>query len=277
MFATALIVFRESLEAALFVGIVAAATRGIAGRGRWLVAGIAAGLLGAVGLALAADRVASWADGLGQDLVNASILALALGMLAWHAVFGQRHGREAAQDGRRIGAAVLGGERTPAVLSVVVALAVLREGAETVLFVAGLAGSESGAGRQWLMLGVPVGLAAGVAVGAVVYAGLSRVPAHRVFAVTNALIVVLAASIASQLARALAQAGLVDAWTTPLWDSSSWLAPDSALGTALHALLGYDARPSGLQVLFYVASIALIIAASRRVQRAAPRAARGRR
>lgn len=41
MFTTALIVFRESLEAALFIGIVAAATRGVAGRTRWLGAGVA--------------------------------------------------------------------------------------------------------------------------------------------------------------------------------------------------------------------------------------------
>ena len=44
MFATALIVFREVLEAALIVGIVAAATRGINGRARWIGAGIGAGI-----------------------------------------------------------------------------------------------------------------------------------------------------------------------------------------------------------------------------------------
>ena len=37
MLAIALIVFRETLEAALFIGIVAAATRGVPGRSRWLV------------------------------------------------------------------------------------------------------------------------------------------------------------------------------------------------------------------------------------------------
>jgi high-affinity iron transporter len=264
MFATALIVFRETLEAALFVGIIAAATRGLTGRGRWLGAGIGSGVLGALLLALLADRIAGLADGLGQDLVNVAILTLALGMLGWHAVFGQQHGREAARAGKRLGIAVQGGKRAPAVLAVAVALAVLREGAETVLFVAGLSGGESAASaRHLIMLGVPVGLAAGAAVGVLIYFGLSRVPAHRMFAVTNALIVVLAASIASQLARALAQAGLVDRWTAPLWDSSSWLAPESALGTMLHALVGYDARPSGLQLLFYGATVALIVAASR--------------
>ena len=47
MFAAALIVFRESLEAALIVSIMAAATRGIAWRRRWMLGGVLAGLLGA--------------------------------------------------------------------------------------------------------------------------------------------------------------------------------------------------------------------------------------
>ena len=48
MFAAALIVFRESLEAALIIGIMAAATRGIPWRGRWMMAGVLAGILGAM-------------------------------------------------------------------------------------------------------------------------------------------------------------------------------------------------------------------------------------
>ena len=47
MFAAALIVFRKSLEAALFVGIVAAATRELQGRARWLASGVFVGVLGA--------------------------------------------------------------------------------------------------------------------------------------------------------------------------------------------------------------------------------------
>jgi high-affinity iron transporter len=268
VFASALIVFRETLEAALFVGIIAAATRGLAGRTRWLGAGVGAGVLGAVVLALLADRISAAADGLGQDLVNVAVLAAALAMLAWHCIWGAQHGREAALEGRRLGGAVQGGARPPAALMVAVALAVLREGAETVLFVTGMAGGDSAAGAT-LFAGAALGLTAGVAVGAAVAFGLSRIPAHRVLGVTNALVVVLAAAIASQLARALAQAGLVESWTAPLWDSSRWLAPDSAPGALLHALAGYDARPSGLQLLFYVAAIALIVVASRHVRRRA--------
>lgn len=273
MLAIALIVFRETLEAALFVGIIAAATRGLLGRGRWLGAGVAAGLAGALLLALLADRIAALADGVGQDLVNVGILALALAMLVWHCVWGQQHGHEAALGAKRLGATVRDGDRTPAVLALACALAVLREGAETVLFMLGVAGSPDAAGAHSPLIGIAAGMLAGVAAGGLIYFGLSRVPARRLFGVTHALIVVLTAAIASQLARALVQAGLVQHWTTPLWDSSWLLSPDSAVGALLHALAGYDAQPSGLQLLFYVGTLLLIVTASRHTRPKAWRAA----
>ena len=138
MFATALIVFRESLEAALFVGIVAAATRGVPGRLRWLSGGVTAGMLGALLLAAGAGRISAMADGLGQDFVNATILSVALAMLAWHCIWVSTHGREMSIEARRLGASVSDGARRPWALMTAVALAVLREGAETVLFVSGL-------------------------------------------------------------------------------------------------------------------------------------------
>ena len=47
MIAALIIVFREVIEAGLIVGIVLAVTTGIARRGRWVAAGIAAGVAGA--------------------------------------------------------------------------------------------------------------------------------------------------------------------------------------------------------------------------------------
>lgn len=269
MFATALIVFRESLEAALFVGIVAAATRGMPGRVRWLGAGVGAGVLGAVCLALLSSNISGWLDGLGQDVINIAVLSLALAMLLWHCIWVTTHTREMTTDARRLGRSVQEGQRTPWALFVVVALAVLREGAETVLFVGGsLTGSGSADPAAVLLAGL-AGLALGVLVGAGIYAGLSRLSARRVFSVTNLLIALLAGSLASQLARSLAQAGFIEAWTTPLWDTSQLLAPDSALGTFFHALIGYDARPSAAQLASYLAVLAVIFAGTRLLSRRA--------
>jgi high-affinity iron transporter len=266
MFATALIVFRESLEAALLVGIVAAATRGVPGRARWLSAGVGAGVLGAIALAALASRLSAWLDGLGQDVVNIGVLSLALTMLLWHCIWVTTHAGEMATDARHLGQSVHDGRRTPWALLVAVALAVLREGAETVLFVSGsLTGAGTTAPASAMAFG-SLGLITGAGVGVVIYAGLARVPARHIFSVTNLLVALLAGSLASQLARALAQAGFLEIGISPLWDTTRLLAGDSALGTLLHALVGYDARPSAAQLVAY-ATVLLAIHTGTRLLR----------
>ena len=263
MLGVAIIVFRETLEAALFVGIIAAATRGLAGRSRYLGAGVLLGAVGALALAAAAGRISAWADGIGQDLVNAAILGIALVMLTWHCVWVSNQGAQAAADARALGSAFGRGRRKPWALLVVVALSVLREGAETVLFVAGYA---SGANQGGAVPGALIGVLCGTAVGLLLYAGLARVPVRQMFAVTNVLVQLFAASIASQLARALAQAGLFNAWGQTLWDSSGWLSMDSPMGTLVHALAGYEAQPTGLQLAFYALTLILLLGGARWVQ-----------
>lgn len=275
MFATILIVFRESLEAALLVGVVAAATRGLAGRGRWLGAGVVTGFLGAVVLALLAGQLSGWLDGLGQDVVNIGVLSLALAMLLWHCVWVSAHTKEMVSDAKRLGRSVQEGQRTPWALLAVVSLAVLREGAETVLFVSGsLTGADTQPGA--VLLAGAAGIGLGALVGAIIYAGLTRIPTRHVFSVTNVFIALLAASLGSQLVKALSQAGLLESWTTPVWNSSHLLAQDSAFGTFLHALVGYDARPSAAQLFAYLAVLSFIYVGTRLMSprpRHGPRAA----
>ena len=111
MFGTALIVFREVLEAALIVGIVAAATRGIPGRGRWIAGGIAAGVLGSLAVAAGAGALSQLAEGMGQELFNATILGVAVAMLAWHNIWMSIHGRELASHAKEVGADIRSGSK----------------------------------------------------------------------------------------------------------------------------------------------------------------------
>jgi high-affinity iron transporter len=269
MFAATLIVFRETLEAALFVGIVAASTKGLIGRARWLTGGVLMGVFGAALLAAGAERIGAAFDGIGQDLLNIGVLTLALAMLLWHCLWVSTHSQNMVRDARALGTEVQQGQRAPWALIVAVALAVLREGAETVLFVAGSASAQGGLQAPGVLGASGLGLVLGAGVGALVYAGLSRIPVKHLFNATNLLIAVLAASIASQLMRALAQAGLLETGSDPLWDSSHLLAPDSALGTLAHALVGYDAQPSAAQLASYLAVLTLIFAGTRLLQRPA--------
>lgn len=254
MLGTAIIVFREVLEAALIVGIVLAASIGASRRGRWVSGGIAAGVLGACLVAAFAASIAAAISGIGQELFNATILLLAVGMLGWHNIWMSRHSRELTVAARAVGDAVISGARPLYALAVVVGLAVLREGSETVLFLYGIA-AAGGVSTGSLIAGATLGLAGGVTTGAGLYFGLLRIPVRRLFTVTSWMVLLLAAGMASQAAEFLVQADLLPQLGGAVWDSSGLLTEESLLGKALHTLIGYVARPDGIQILFYLTTL----------------------
>jgi high-affinity iron transporter len=272
MLAIAIIVFREVLEASLVAGIVLAASRGVPRRGVWVTAGMAAGLLGAALVAACAGAIAAAVNGVGQELFNAAILFIAVAMLGWHNIWMNRHGRELAAAAATLGKAVLGRSRPLYALALVVGIAVLREGSEAVLFLYGIA-IASGVSALSILGGGILGLAGGAAIGALIYLGLVAIPLRRLFTVTNWLILLLAAGMASQGAAFLMQADLLPSLGNELWDTSSILSDRSMLGVLLHVLIGYSAQPAGIQVLFYLATLLVIGALMRvtgRVRPAAP-------
>lgn len=257
MFAAAVIVFREVLEAAIIIGIVAAATRGVPGRRRWLTAGLLAGLAGSGFVAASTDAIAEMASGIGQEIFNASVLGIAVLMLAWHNIWMASHGAALAAHARSVGSDIREGRSACSILLVVVGLAVLREGSETVLFLYGITTAE-GSGAPAMLSGGLLGVLAGITVGYAIYAGLLRIPMRWFFAATGALVLLLAAGMASQAARFLIQADLLPSLAAPVWDTSSALPERSLPGMLLHSLIGYDAQPAGMQLLFYITTLLII-------------------
>jgi high-affinity iron transporter len=265
MLASLVIVFREVIEAGLIVGIVLAATRSVPRRGWWVAAGVLTGMLGACVVAGFAGELGALFNGAGQELFNAAILLVAVGMLTWHNAWMAGHGRELAREVRAVGSAVAAGDRPSAAVAVVVGVAVLREGSEVVLFLYGIlaAGGTSVAG---MMLGGAFGVALGAGLSALIYLGLLAVPAQRLFTVTTGLITLLAAGLAAQAVFFLQQADYLQSLATPLWDTSWLLGDDSILGRLLHTLVGYTATPDVAQVLAYALVIALMLTTMRLVR-----------
>jgi high-affinity iron transporter len=223
----------------------------------WIGSGVAGGVLGSCLVAGFAGTIASAAAGMGQELLNASILFLAVGMLGWHNVWMSKHGREMAQHASALGKAVESGERPLYALAIVVGMAVLREGSELVLFLysIAIAGDTS---RVDFVLGGLLGLAGGIGIGAGLYAGLLRIPMRYLFTVISWLILLLAAGLASQGAQFLMQADILPPLNPALWDTSALLSDDGIPGKIMHTLVGYVARPAGIQVIFWVATLVVI-------------------
>jgi high-affinity iron transporter len=262
MFATAVIVFREVLEAAIVVGLVLAAAQGLPRRGLWVGSGIAAGLAGSVLVAAFAGAIAAAAEGMGQEIFNATVLFGAVGMLGWHNIWMARHGAALAKDINAVGRDVVAGVRPQYLLATVVGLAVLREGSEVVLFLYGIAIAQQDRASA-MFAGALFGLATGGGFGYLLYLGLLRFAARYLFTVTGWLIALLAAGMAAQGAGFLMQADLLPALSDPLWDTSHLLSQQSLLGNLLSVLVGYLDRPAGIQVLFYALTLTTILVLSR--------------
>ncbi len=256
MVAALVIVFREVIEAGLVVGIVMAATRAVAHRGQWIAGGVIAGFIGACLVALFVGAITAAFAGMGQELFNATVLGIAVVMLTWHNVWMARHGREIATEMLTLGKAVVAGSRTLLALAVVVGIAILREGAEVVLFLYGIVASEGGWNLS-ILLGGLLGLALGALVSVLTYLGLLRIPGRYLFAVTSVMIAFLAAGMAAQAIGFLEQANMVTALGTVLWDSSGILSDSSLFGKVLRTLIGYNDRPTGMQVVIYLAILAV--------------------
>ena len=259
MFGTAVIVFREVLEAALIIGILAAATRSVPGRDRWLLGGLVAGLAGSALVAASTDVISAMASGVGQELLNAVILGMAVLMLAWHNIWMTSHGKALAISAKSHGQRHPG--RTPRAfrhLLVVVGLAVLREGSETVLFLYGIA-AVGGLGR--------IADVAGRRHRHPGRGSASVTPVRRPAARADALVFRRdqCAGVAAGGRHGLPGGTFPD----PGRPIAQSCCPDLGHlddapqkpplpGMLLHSLAGYDQRPAGMQLIFYTLTLATI-------------------
>ena len=252
MLAALIIVFREVFEAGLIIGIVLAVTGSVPRRNRWIGGGVLAGALAACVVAAFAGVLSQLFAGMGQELFNAAILAIAVMMLTWHNVWMAQHGREMAGEIRAIGQAVAAGSKSLLALAVVVGVAVLREGSEVALFLYGVVASDGGSAASLAMGGI-MGLVLGAAVCLLTYFGLMRIPPRALFATTTVLITLLAAGMAAQAVAFLERANWLNALDTVVWDSGWLLSDQSFGGRAMHTLIGYTDQPTEMQLLVYVA------------------------
>jgi high-affinity iron transporter len=254
--AALIIVFREVFEAGLIVGIVLAVTSSVPNRNRWIGGGVLAGVMAACLVAAFAGALSQLFSGMGQELFNAAILGVAVVMLTWHNVWMANHGREMAGELRAVGQAVAQGTKPLFALAVVVGVAVLREGSEVALFLYGVAASDGGSAVN-LAVGALLGLALGVGVCLLTYFGLMRIPPRALFATTTVLITLLAAGMAAQAIAFLERANWLNSLDTVAWDST-WLLPETSIaGRTMHTLIGYTDQPTEMQLLVYVAVLAV--------------------
>jgi high-affinity iron transporter len=252
-----IVVFRETLEVALVAALLLAATRGIPRRGLWFLTGLAGGA-GAAGIvALFAETITEALAGRGQDLFNAAVLSLTVVMVAWTIAWMRKHGATLAREARDAGDRIRSGQAPLYLLAVTVGVAVMRDGSELVVFLTalGLSGQVTAVG---ILGGFVAGVIAGTIVGALIYFGILRAGIKSIFQLAAILLAFLGAGLAAQAAGFLIAAGWLPPLIDPLWNTSAVLPDESGIGQTAHALFGYISQPSAIQVVIYLAVLAVI-------------------
>lgn len=270
------VTLREGFEAALVVGIVLACLNQ-AGADRlrsWVGAGVAAGLLAsaAVGALLLGslqglDRAGSPYAPLGKELLEAGLGFAAIALLGWMLVWMTGAAKGLSGEVKAaVGAALdRGGAAAGWSLFGLVAIAVLREGFETVVFLA--AQFQEG---LLPVLGAIAGLLGAVALGTLLFRWGIRIDVGRFFQVMGLVLLAIVAGLAVGALKHLEAAAVLWAALDPAGDALCWAEPASCLlgpqvwdwsaalsdrafpGLLLKTLLGYRDRLYALQAIGYL-------------------------
>jgi high-affinity iron transporter len=245
-----IVVWRESLEAMLVIGVLLA---WIARqqeplplrRGVWL--GVVAGVGLAAALGFATFVVESEFAGTSLEVFQLLMVLFAAGLIVQMVLWMRSHGRYMkreleTQAGRAAGAWGI---------AAITALAVAREGAETVVFLYGLGIEASGGRFAMLASAAVVGLACAGATAWLVTRGARYLNYRTVFRVSEILLLLIAGAL---LANGIDRAIAMD-WLPPLIDpvwNTSWLLSDNhGIGRLAADFIGYRARPSATLLIAY--------------------------
>lgn len=253
-----IIAFRETLEAALVVGIVL----GYLARVRQtrynsvIYVGVAAGIVASVIGALLFNAIAGGFTGRSEEIFEGITMlvgaALLTTMILW--MMGQRH--IAAELEKKV-AVQLGGARRFGLFALVF-VAVLREGIETVIFL----GAASFASIGNSLVGALVGITAAVILGYAIFVSSRKVNIKMFFNATSVLLILFAAGLVAYGVHELQEARVLPVLVEHVWDINPMVVVEGTyplmhengyVGSVLKGLFGYNGNPSLLEVLSYLA------------------------
>ncbi|RCL03204.1 MAG: high-affinity iron transporter [Candidatus Tokpelaia sp. JSC189] len=260
------IVWRESVEALLIIGILYAWLRreNLASQTSQLWIGTGLGLLLAGILAAAFYVIGQWFSGPGGEwfftfmMIFASILILQ--MLTWM----HRHGSGIKKQFETKATESLKRRRQFSIM-MLAAIAVAREGSETVVFLAGVGMQQKGTSLSLFIFGSAAGFGLAILTFILLQKFSSAISWKWYFRISKCVLLLIGGAMmvnafdkaASQLSAHDLPEWLYSFMDTPVW-STQWLLADN---NALTSLTGYHANPSMMEIsallLYWVIAIIL--------------------
>lgn len=258
---TLFIVWRESVEGILIVGILYAWLKthpqGVLGM-RYLWGGVAGGLALAGLLALAMMGVYSSLDGEALDYFQLGMMLVAATLITQMVFWMRKHGRSLKKE-LETGLAQAAETANWTGVAVIAALAVGRESAETVIFLWGNGMEQHGMAFAQFLGAAALGFALALATFWLLARGSRFLSWKIFFRVSETLLLLLAAGMLVGGAERMIGYGWLPALADPAWDSSFLLDDGFGAGNLIASLTGYRAHPALTLVLVYAAYWALVL------------------
>lgn len=258
VFSTFMVVFREALEASLIVGIILTVLSKL-GAMRY-ASHVFGAIMMALGLSLGLGQWLSTLAESAQDsaapVIEGLISLAACGVLTYMFFWMEKQARQLKSDIEMKMETALSTRDYFAIISLPF-FAVLREGAETVLFLKAVS-IQSGGAVSWT--GGLAGCGLAVAIVVLMFVGGRRVPLKALFGFTGIFIIFIAAGLLGYGLHELSEVGWVPVGIEHLYDMNSVLNEKEGIGSFLKALFGYNGNPSLTETLMYWAYLSVMLA-----------------
>jgi high-affinity iron transporter len=258
-----IILFRETLEVALIIGIVLGylARSGQRDYRRsvflGLAAGVAASILGAVVFQILAGGFSGRAEEIFEGITMLAGAILLTTLIIWMI----RKSAQTRELERKVEDRITGTRR--AGLFLLIFFSVLREGIESVIFLS----AASFASGENNLLGAALGLAAAVVLGFLLFRGALRINLRNFFMVTNILLILFAAGLVAGGVHELQEAGVIPIVVEHIWDINPsargdqypLLHENGLVGSIAKGLFGYNGNPGLIEVLAYLGYLIAVL------------------
>ncbi len=257
MLASFLITFREALEAALIIGIIAAyvAKLGRKDLNRYINAGIISALVASIVVAFVFQLVYGELKGTAEQLFEGTV-SLAAAIVLTYMIFWMTQNSKQIKGEVQVKIDSSISKNQMIGITILSFIAVFREGVETVLFLGTLAIKSP----VDTIAGFIIGLAAVIALSFIMFKGIYRLDVSRFFKYTSVLLILFSAGLVATGVHEFNEAGIISEGIEHVWDINPPQNPDGSypvlhenglIGGSLKALLGYNGNPSLTEVMAY--------------------------
>ncbi|KKR91711.1 MAG: High-affinity iron transporter [Parcubacteria group bacterium GW2011_GWC2_42_12] len=258
-----IITFRETLEAALIIGIILSYLARIKQTkyNNVIYIGVAAGIIASIIGALIFTEIAGGFTGRAEQIFEGVTMLIGAALLTTMIFWMMKQKHIASELEHKVSTEL--NEAHKFGLFLLVFVAVLREGIETVIFL----GAASFVSTGNSLTGSLAGIAAAVLLGYAIFVGSMKIDLKKFFNITSVLLILFAAGLVAHGIHEFEEAGIIPIVVEHVWDINSILNENGLVGSMLKGLFGYNGNPSLIEVLSYIIYVISVLIFWKNIER----------